>query len=607
MQKIKSNESGRSMVEMLGVLAVIGVLTIIGITAFRYALNRHYANDLLHEVHRVAYSYSGHLLTAGNGAAFDVNSVEPAAADVSFTITPYDDYFMIGTEGIDKAVCDQAAGTELPVSFQRRAYCDEGAIEFYFANDMGACDDAEKCALPEICTAEQQVCGRSCCEAGETCMTGRCCPSGKYIAATNTCCEGDEVAYDTTGQGDYTCKEPETGDNCMGANGPDQSKCKLSGEEKLYCKVTDSINCVPSTATCQKLPTYNPQELMLGGKVTMGEWVKADEKLNWWNAKTFCEQLDMTLPSKMSLCHYEGTSNIYGVCVNSPTARIVQATFQYGDNQETIYLMDETSCAAWRAGKNSDGWFLNRTKYQKGAEMSVVCQPKNYEEPQCPTGERYDIDTDECFCNQTTCDFADSTSSNYCTKVTYLQSSKSQYIDLGHLTLSTEAEITVRGEFQSGEESWGNGSFNSFSSSDKSITLGVYTNRGTSGFGYNGDVGCWTSTTKAELGMSGSFGTVYTIKQNKEGIYVDGVLKQTWSCTPTEILNDQNFGVFGSPSAANLNNKGTARIYSFKITDNGQSIVDLVPVRTSCNIPAMYDEVSKTIFYKQGAGHLTTP
>lgn len=40
-----SNESGRSMVEMLGVLAIIGVLSIGGIAGYRYAMNKHKANE----------------------------------------------------------------------------------------------------------------------------------------------------------------------------------------------------------------------------------------------------------------------------------------------------------------------------------------------------------------------------------------------------------------------------------------------------------------------------------------------------------------------------------------------------------------------------------
>ncbi len=44
------NESGRSMVEMLGVLAVIGVLSIGGIVGFSTAMNKHRANEIVYSV-----------------------------------------------------------------------------------------------------------------------------------------------------------------------------------------------------------------------------------------------------------------------------------------------------------------------------------------------------------------------------------------------------------------------------------------------------------------------------------------------------------------------------------------------------------------------------
>lgn len=48
--KIKSNETGRSMVETLGVLAVIGVLSVGGIMGYRYAMNKYQANQTLNEL-----------------------------------------------------------------------------------------------------------------------------------------------------------------------------------------------------------------------------------------------------------------------------------------------------------------------------------------------------------------------------------------------------------------------------------------------------------------------------------------------------------------------------------------------------------------------------
>lgn len=44
---MKQNETGRSMVEMLGVLAIIGVLSIGGIAGYTMAMNRYRANEII--------------------------------------------------------------------------------------------------------------------------------------------------------------------------------------------------------------------------------------------------------------------------------------------------------------------------------------------------------------------------------------------------------------------------------------------------------------------------------------------------------------------------------------------------------------------------------
>ena len=45
---MKTNENGRSMIEMLGVLAIIGVLSVGGIYGYTMAIRRHKANEILH-------------------------------------------------------------------------------------------------------------------------------------------------------------------------------------------------------------------------------------------------------------------------------------------------------------------------------------------------------------------------------------------------------------------------------------------------------------------------------------------------------------------------------------------------------------------------------
>ena len=55
----KKNETGRSMVEMLGVLAIIGVLSIGGIAGYTMSMRRHRANqvaDLINKYAAIVYS-----------------------------------------------------------------------------------------------------------------------------------------------------------------------------------------------------------------------------------------------------------------------------------------------------------------------------------------------------------------------------------------------------------------------------------------------------------------------------------------------------------------------------------------------------------------------
>lgn len=52
--KMKNLQNGRSMIEMLGVLAIIGVLSIGGLAGYTMAMNRHRANTVADYVSRVA-------------------------------------------------------------------------------------------------------------------------------------------------------------------------------------------------------------------------------------------------------------------------------------------------------------------------------------------------------------------------------------------------------------------------------------------------------------------------------------------------------------------------------------------------------------------------
>ena len=68
----KTQESGRSMVEMLGVLAIIGVLSIGGIAGYTMAMNRYRANEIIDMANKyAALAFSGNqTLLARNGYGY---------------------------------------------------------------------------------------------------------------------------------------------------------------------------------------------------------------------------------------------------------------------------------------------------------------------------------------------------------------------------------------------------------------------------------------------------------------------------------------------------------------------------------------------------------
>ncbi len=127
---MKTNESGRSMVEMLGVLAIIGVLSIGGIAGYTTAMNRYRANEVIDMATKYATivftgaetyraRHNGTLSvdsgdfeipelkdTALNGNSNDVNGATISKAEVSTTDSSVQ--IKINFNGNDK-VCMAAA------------------------------------------------------------------------------------------------------------------------------------------------------------------------------------------------------------------------------------------------------------------------------------------------------------------------------------------------------------------------------------------------------------------------------------------------------------------------------------------------------------------
>lgn len=70
-----NHQSGRSMVEMLGVLAVIGLLSIAGLYGYRHAMDKHKANEVINEANKRAVMAAAQIAALGDNATDeDLNS-----------------------------------------------------------------------------------------------------------------------------------------------------------------------------------------------------------------------------------------------------------------------------------------------------------------------------------------------------------------------------------------------------------------------------------------------------------------------------------------------------------------------------------------------------
>ena len=69
---MKNNQMGRSMVEMLGVLAIIGVLSVAGIYGYTVAMRKHHANEILQTISMLAVM--AQTANSGEGGCVELSS-----------------------------------------------------------------------------------------------------------------------------------------------------------------------------------------------------------------------------------------------------------------------------------------------------------------------------------------------------------------------------------------------------------------------------------------------------------------------------------------------------------------------------------------------------
>ena len=170
-------QKGRSMIEMLGVLAIIGVMSIGGIVLYRRAVNNHQANTILDDVNRFAF-----VILERSGLA--LGEVIPKGDFVESGIYNLRGYqseeaqgFSITVQNVPKGVCEAllpkavleykvgvvtAGGSvndEVIYDTLNTDLCqDTNDIAFYFGDTSGVCNEPDESGYTP-CTQNSDCCG----------------------------------------------------------------------------------------------------------------------------------------------------------------------------------------------------------------------------------------------------------------------------------------------------------------------------------------------------------------------------------------------------------------------------------------------------------------
>ncbi len=188
----KKNETGRSMVEMLGVLAVMGVLSVAGIAGYNNAMNRHRANELLNEASKRAVVVAGQVTMGGRtpslseftnptGYTFDVKGPDGTKAWASG-----DNQFTITVSGVSEAVCNhmQNMKTALIQKFEPTDCATTATVKLTYNADLSVGSSSDPSGGQEEITP---TCDPEC-TGGKECVNGTCqCPDDKPIWNGTVC------------------------------------------------------------------------------------------------------------------------------------------------------------------------------------------------------------------------------------------------------------------------------------------------------------------------------------------------------------------------------------------------------------------------------------
>lgn len=234
------SERGRSMVEMLGVLAIIGVLSLTAVAGYKWALTKHRANEIIHETNLRTTDL---MIQFSKGLPLDLSEWSATTpSGYAFSLPELlENGFTLGINDIPQEVCRHVFDGIKPLTLRidingeeatdAEACTEQNDMLFYF---LGKDPKQEE---PEI--EPESACDPAC-RGEQKCVEGECvCENGGY----GEDCSLTSCSSDTDCDTCHTCK------NGKCQNVPDATVCATETDVEGRCL---SGTCLPKT--CQGLP-----------------------------------------------------------------------------------------------------------------------------------------------------------------------------------------------------------------------------------------------------------------------------------------------------------------------------------------------------------------
>jgi len=287
-------QSGRSMVEMLGILAIVGILSLAGLAAYAIAMTYYRANQTIHDVmlrasnvpmvyetyntpnrpdeynfvdlgNKNSINYAVETKSEPDGYAFlyrvVVSDVPEAVCKRIISMKPTDiDLIMVGTNASYFENNHPDSNTEN--ASERDCIEENKTMAFYF----GECDNCNNPPVPDACTKDTE-CASGCCVAGycqeaptyPACYT---CLGHEWVKICDKTCQRctENVCVDVTAE-DLNCKGQ------AGHPDYDENKCECANpirgaDGELVCGPTycpEGTTCMPLGTCCENEKVYGSE------------------------------------------------------------------------------------------------------------------------------------------------------------------------------------------------------------------------------------------------------------------------------------------------------------------------------------------------------------